>query len=198
MTVLKDRAGIWFGVVNPTSMTEPDTSPGVRNMWYSLIDQLFRVRVTATFEADERLVANALGNAAHTTTGFSNSELVYKPGLYKFASREGTVDALAAIDSGQQTFEVDDSSSANAVAEAIALDEQEGHIEIEARIPWIDTRLSIGDRISTAGSHGLQLNGRLGRSAARDPDWSLIGKTYLHNESVIETRLLLSRRLIQP
>ena len=81
VTVLKDRAGIWFGVVNPTSMIEPDGNPAVRNMWYALIDQLFHVRVTASFEADERLISQFDTNAAHTPTVHTNAQFVYKPRL---------------------------------------------------------------------------------------------------------------------
>ncbi|GJM25997.1 MAG: hypothetical protein DHS20C16_24120 [Phycisphaerae bacterium] len=195
VSVLKDRAGIWFGVVNPTSMIEPDGNPAERNMWYALIDQVFSVRVTAVFEADERLVATHPSNTAHTPTIHQNAQLVYKPGLYKFASRMGTVDALAEVDSGAQVFEVDDSSEALAVATSLAANQQEGRIEIEAKIPWIDTRFDVGDRVVGIGSRGVRLNGRLARSLARDADWSVVGKTYEQSDTRAETRLLLTRRL---
>jgi hypothetical protein len=196
VSVLKDRAGIWFGVVNPTSMIEPEGNPAIRNMWSALIDQVFRVRVTAVFEADERLVSTFAANPAHTPTIHQNAQLVYKPGLYKFASRIGTVDALADVDSGAQTFEVDDSSAANAVATSIAINQQEGRVEIEVRIPWIDTRVEIGDRVEGVGSRGVRLNGRLARSMARDADWSVVDKTFEQTGSKVETRLLLTRRMI--
>ncbi len=196
VSVLKDRAGIWFGVVNPTSMIEPDGNPAERNMWYAIIDQVFRVRVTAVFEADERLVSTFASNTGHTPTIYQNAELVYKPGLYKFASRMGTVDALTEVDSGEQVFEVDGSVMAAAVASSIAVNQQEGRIDVDVRIPWIDGRFEIGDRVDGIGSRGVRLNGRLPHSTARDSDWSVVGKTYLHDGSKVETRLHLSRRLV--
>ena len=81
--------------------------------------------------------------------------------MYKFSSRIGTVDALSTIDSGVQAFEVDDSAAAKAVAVSIASDQQEGRIEIEVGIPWIDQCFSIGDRIKGASARDVQLNGRL-------------------------------------
>ncbi len=196
VSVLKDRAGIWFGVVNPTSMIEPDGNPAERNMWYALIDQVFRVRVTAVFEADERLVSTFASNTAHTPTVFQNAELVYKPGLYRFARRMGTVEALADIDSGEQVFEIDDLHLADAVASSIAANRQEGQINVEVKIPWIDARFEIGNRVNWVGSRGVMLNGRLAHSKARDSDWSVVGKTYVQTESSVETRLHLSRRIV--
>ncbi len=196
VSVLKDRAGVWFGVVNPTSMIEPDGNPAERNMWYALIDQVFRVRVTAVFDADERLIAAPVGNSAHTPTVYQNARLVYKPGLYKFASRVGTVDALTEVDSGDQAFEVDDSPAAEVVARLISANEQEGRIDVDVVIPWIDGRFEVGDRVVGLGSRGVRLNGRLAHSRARDADWSVVGKTFEQTDSKVETRLTLSRRVI--
>lgn len=195
VTVLKDRAGIWFALANPTSMIIPGGDWYDTNLWYALIDQLFRVRVTAVFEDDARLTARPPRDAAHTPTLWRNSELLYQPRDFRFASRSDTVDVLASVNPGGADIEVDDSAAALAKAERVAAAGRGGEIRAALTIPWLDEVFTIGDRVRGLSGRSLSLNGVLRTDDGRDPDWSVIGKTYDLGGGKFETTLALARRV---
>ena len=194
VTVLKDRAGIWLGLSNPTAMVEPGGDWSEMNMWYALIDQVFRVRATAVFEADERLRACPDGDSGKTPTLWKNTRLEYKPTTYRFARRTGTVDALAEVNPDDPSIETDDGSAAEALARRIAAAEEGGRIEAEVTIPWLDESLTMGDRIGGVRGRDVILNGVLRRAHLRSADWSVVGKRYALAEGKLQTVLVLSRR----
>ena len=53
--VLAGECGIWLSAPNLLSIAPPGRQE-TENLWYALIDQECRVRVTALIESDERLV----------------------------------------------------------------------------------------------------------------------------------------------
>ncbi|MCK6483609.1 MAG: hypothetical protein HUU22_15060 [Phycisphaerae bacterium] len=58
--VLADRAGIRLTVDNPLEITPPHRTPAQQNLWYALIEQTFRLRVTAAVESDVRPALRAV------------------------------------------------------------------------------------------------------------------------------------------
>lgn len=69
---LGDRAGIRLTVDNPLEITPPHRTPAQQNLWYALIEQTLRLRVTAAIECDvlPKTRAAAIGAACVTARPF--------------------------------------------------------------------------------------------------------------------------------
>lgn len=193
VAVDKIRAAIRFNVPNPTAMVEPDGDFLVTNLWYALIDQTFRVRATAVFESDDRLVVSHSPNPAAAATLRRNGALIYEPRQYELASREGTTNALVAAYPSRQIDEADDTRDAALAARRLAGEQQSGIVEVTARIPWIDDALELGDRIEGIEGRDVSLRGLPRGAVASDTVWHVVGKQYQISERDIATTLELAR-----
>jgi hypothetical protein len=191
VTVDRTRAAIRLDVINPTSMIPPGGDWNVVNMWYALIDQQFRVRATAVFESDERLRIEHAPTPGNTPTFRRNTELVYSPGLYRFASRATAVNVLAGDTLPAE--EIDDSLAAVAAAKRIAEARETGSIEATVRIPWLDNDFAIGDRITGLSGRDVALSGLARGSSMSEVCHNVFGKVYVLSGGRMETRLELVR-----
>jgi hypothetical protein len=194
--VLQDRAAIWLGATNLTSIIPPGGDWYDTNLWYALVDQVFRVRATAVFPDDARLIVRRRPDALHTPVGFSRTRMIYKPNQYPFASRRQTVNALY-IREPDAGGELDASSAAEGAAEALALAEQAGVVTADVTIPWLDDEFEIGTRVPGIGGRNLAMNSALQSAVTAPPSWSVLGKTYRFDADgpgpVVATSLTLVR-----
>ncbi|MCK4659162.1 MAG: hypothetical protein KAV82_06530 [Phycisphaerae bacterium] len=183
-----DPTGIYFDVKNPTQITPPEVAPEEQNMWYAIIDQTFRVRVTALIESDDRLVVKHVPADSETPTVQALSRVVYKPALYRFESRSGTTDELSDVNPDASDIEVDGTQAANLLAEQIAANEQDGHVVVSPTVPWLETSIEIGDRLLGVSGRGVSFQSRVSR---RPSGLSVLGKRYRLSAGHLETRLVL-------
>ncbi len=154
--VLQDRAGIYFDVENPTGITPEGYEPAEQNLWYALVDQTFRVRVTATVESDERIVASVEGTSERSRLATVGS-VVRRTSSFHFHSREGTTHALRDITlAGEEAR--DDRSAALALVSRLAMAGQAWEVRGLPAIPWIETGYRLGDRVSEVRGQYLRLN----------------------------------------
>ena len=54
--------------------------PALMNLWYAIVNQTFRVRVTAVIESDDRLVATFPADRLSSPTLHLNAVAVRRPG----------------------------------------------------------------------------------------------------------------------
>ena len=188
--ILDDVCGLSFEAENPTEITPPGIDPRQQNMWYAIIDQTFRVRMTGTIEGDERIRIEP--PASRSTTGILtvNTEVLYLPGRFRFASRIGTTNVLADVNPSGTHDERDDTAAAETLAEQVARQRQERRIEGLPAIPWIDTEFAIGDRIAGVRGRELRFSTTAGLSG-RFP--AIIGKRYRFRNGRYDTVLELER-----
>ncbi|HON66981.1 MAG TPA: hypothetical protein PLS23_10815 [Phycisphaerae bacterium] len=176
ISVLKDRAGIHFDADNPTQITPPGVSPVVNNLWYALVDQVFRVRVTAVVESDERLMACFGPDGLISPTVLLNSQVLRRPQSLKFASRalgSSVFRDVPAISADTR----DDSVVAADLARWLAQNRQDRQVQVAPAIPWIETGYAIGDRIT-----GI---------AGRQVSFATTQGTEIQYPSVLERRFVL-------
>jgi len=144
--VLEGRAGVYFDCVNPTEITPAGVDPAVQNLWYALIEQTFRVRVTAVIESDERLMAEYSPDRLNSPTLYTNTIVISRPKLFQFVSRSGTANVLHGV--GAEPVGRDDSPMIAALAEQLASANQDRRVHVVPAIPWIETDYELGDRIT--------------------------------------------------
>jgi hypothetical protein len=184
--VLAGQCGVWFDLANPLAVA-PSGGGGETNLWYALIDQTCRVRVTALVESDERLVAESAGRSAPTM--FRNATVLYAPERFRFLQR---LDISGGGPGGMiagETASRDDSESMNKTAALMAAARQGRAVTARPVIPWLDTSYAVGDRIVGVRGRGLCF------SAERTPSrrWAcVIGKRYRFGAGRFETELLLA------
>lgn len=188
VTRLTDQAGVYLGISNPTAITPPGEFPEIQNLWYAIIDQTFRVRVTAVFDADERLSVHRAPDDARTPTLRTTSRIVYRPTRYKFASRDGTTNVLADVNPDATDINHDDLPAVAALAETIARQEQDEHVLITPAIPWLDTRFPIGTRITGIPGRGTAWGSRVARETNGPV---VVGKRFRFSGGRYETELVL-------
>ena len=180
--------GIYFDVTNPTSITPPGVAPEEQNLWYAIIDQTFRVRVTALIESDDRLVADRAPDDSETPALCTTSRVVCRPAQYHLESRSGTTNALANVNPDATDIGVDDTEAAWALADRIALNERDGRVLMAPAIPWLETSLSVGDCLAGVGGRGLSFGSRVSR---RFSGPSVLGKRFRLSNARLETELVL-------
>jgi hypothetical protein len=188
--VITDPTGVYFSAANPTTVRPPGVEPIEQNLWYALIDQLFRARVTAVFESDRRLVATATPRDCESAGPRITTRVVCRPGRFRFASRSGTTNALAGVNPDATKIERDDQAAAARLADTIARQEQEENTLVTPAIPWLDTRLPIGTRIVGIAARRIALD-RYGEDAHAGP--VVIGKRYRLSGEHYETSLVVKR-----
>ena len=183
-----DPTGIYFDVTNPTQITPPGVAPEEQNMWYAIIDQTFRVRVTALIESDERLVAEEGPDESQTPTLRTTSRVVYQSSAYRFESRSGTTNVLAEVNPDATDIGLDDTKAAQLRVCRIALNERDGRVVVVPTVPWLETSIQIGDRLSGMGARGLSFGSRVSR---RPSGPCVHGKNYRLSAGRLETELVL-------
>lgn len=145
--VLDDQIGIYFEAENPTEIAPTGVDPATQNMWYALIDQTFRVRVTAVIESDDRLMGHWPADATDASTLQLNAMVVRQPKSFQFVSRLNTDNVLRDVTS-VSPLERDDTASIESTVRRLALVNQERDVRVAPAIPWLETGYAIGDRIS--------------------------------------------------
>jgi len=144
--VLEDRAGIYIDCENPTEITPTGADPESQNLWYAIIDQTFRVRVTAVIESDERVMGSFPPEGLASPTLQVNAMVVRRPKSFQYASRSHATNVLSTVGVGE--VERDDSDAVSALAEQLARANQDREVRVLPTIPWIETRYALGDRIT--------------------------------------------------
>ncbi|MEE9293514.1 MAG: hypothetical protein V3W34_00915 [Phycisphaerae bacterium] len=188
IAVLRNPTGCVFEVTNPLEITPPGVDPLEQNMWYAVIDQMFRVRVTAVIEGDERLLARPAPSDSNSPTLQTTSQILYRPQVYKFVTRQGTTNVLAAVNPGATDVDRDDSAAIEQVARDLASRLQDRRVIASPAVPWLDTDFGIGDQITAIRGRGVSLVTRQDE-ASMGP--SVVGKRYRFNGGRWETVLML-------
>ena len=184
--VLSGECGIWFSVPNLLSIS-PTGGGTETNLWYALIDQTCRVRVTALIESDERLAAEASGRSAPTL--FRNATVLYSPERFRFLRRLDGSDGGAEPANADSSTDRDDSDLMAGVAEALAAQRGSRAVTATPIIPWLDTSYEVGDRIVGVRGRGIRF------SAERVPSRRhacVVGKRYRFDSGRFETELILT------
>jgi len=190
--VLKDRAGIYFDCENPTEITPAGIDPAEVNMWYALIDQTFRVRVTAVVESDERLIGTYPTEELASPTLQRNAMVIRRPRSFQFMSRAGTNNVLYEW-SSEAAYKRDDTQAIESLAGSLAKVHQGRKVRGVPVIPWIAREYEIGDRIGCIKGRHL----RLGTTAAVDNSYPVIlSKRIYLQDGCYETELKLGMNRI--
>lgn len=184
--VLEDRAGIYFECDSPTEIAPAGVDPAVQNMWYAIIDGIFRVRVTAVVESDERLTGEFPPDWLAAATSQLNGLAIRLPKAYQFISRQHTQSVLA---SGMPAEgERDDSAAITAHAERLARTGQQRQVSALPAIPWVETSYDLGDRISEIRGRHMRFN----TIAGPEPTFpAVLERRFLLHEGRYETQLVV-------
>lgn len=161
VSIMKDRAAIHFDVDNPTRITPPGIHAAIQNMWYAIVDQTFRVRVTGVIESDERLVSEFGPGGLESPTVHVNSRVICRPQSLRFVSR--SVGSSQFCDS--PIFDADERDDSAAVAELarwLASTHQDRQVRVAPAIPWIETGYAIGDRVTEITGRSVRFSTRQG------------------------------------
>jgi len=186
VSVLADRAGIRFDADNPTQIAPPGVAPSVRNMWYAIVDQVFRVRVTAVIESDDRLTASFGPHEPASPTVQVSSRVLRRPTTLKFATRR--LGSSVFRDSATDANERNDSAAAAELARWLVCSRQDRQVQAAPVIPWIETGYAIGDRITEIAGRGVRFATTQG-SEVQYP--SVIERRFVLEDGRYETRLTL-------
>jgi len=184
--VLEDRAGIYLECENPCEICPTGVDPAVQNMWYALVDQTFRVRVTAVFDSDERLIGTFPTDRLVSPTLKTCAMVLYRPQSFRYASRSGTTNVLSTV--GMGPVEQDDSEAIARLAERLARTNQDRQVKVLPAIPWIETGYALGDRISEIRGREVRFATAMG-AGMRWP--SILEREFVLKDGRYETRLVL-------
>ena len=188
--VLDDQCGITFEAENPTEITPPGVDPRVQNLWFAIIDQTLRVRVTAVIESDERLIAehSPADSAAPTIDVWS--KVAYRPDAFELVSRFHTTNVLVNVNPDAKDLDRDGTTAALALAEKMAETLGDRQVRALPAMGWIDDAFVIGDRIAGVRGQGVSLATTVG-AVTQYP--VVIGKRYRIGGGRYETELILER-----
>ncbi len=164
--VLSDQCGLWFDAPNPLSVS-PSGRAAEQNLWYALIDQTCRVRVTAMIESDDRLCAEASDTAAPTL--LRSASVTYSPQRFQFVGKDELAMAREAARLAGE------GASREVVATPI--------------IPWLDREYQIGDRVLGVRGRGVELHTQ--RTPTRRSA-CVVGKRYRIGGGRWQTELVLA------
>lgn len=173
--ILTDRVGIYFDCENPTDITPPGVAPEDDNMWFSILEQMFRVRVTGVIESDNRLVAEGPSGQIATGSVLTNATMIRRPHAYQYISRSETTNVLSTLGASPATR--DDREALQGLADYLATVNQDRQVRVLPAIPWVETGYAMGDQIT-------EIRGRHLRFPTRSPDRT-------HWPAVIERRFVL-------
>jgi len=149
---LESRCGIWFDVSNPTSIC-PSGGAMETNLWYALIDQVFRVRVTAMVDSDERLTAKSSRQTAPSL--HRDAAVIYAPDRYRFVCRLGDAPGQPMPDAAPRDATRDDTPTAARIADAVVESRAASDATARVLIPWLDDVYRIGDRVVAVRGRGV-------------------------------------------
>jgi hypothetical protein len=189
--VLATEVGVFLNVANPTSITPSDSYPDIQNLWYALVDQTLRVRVTGVIEWDDRLMHEPSPSIVDSPTVQVRASVAAEPSRYQFAVRSGTVDVLATVNPDAADIERDDAAAIAARVTALTYEAQDTAIAPLPALPWVESRIAVSDRIAGVRGRGLSFASRAG-STVRYP--CVVGVRYrLSPKTGYETELLLEK-----
>lgn len=178
--VLDAECGIWLDVDNLLSITS-GADDGT-NVWSALVDQVFRLRVTALIESDQRLLVRRAASTAPSV--FRSAIVAYASDRFAFVRHGIGVGSDSTVDPRDR----DDSELMSAVAQGLVDEAAARAVTGRAVVPWFDTALRVGDRAVGIRGRGLSFareRGHSGRHAC------ITGKRYHFGAGKFETELLL-------
>jgi hypothetical protein len=185
--VLEDRIGLYFESENPTEIAPIGVDPAGQNMWYALIDQTFRVRVTGVVESDERLVGRWPADATEASTLQVNGMIVREPKSFQFVSRSHTENVLRDV-APTSSAERDDTEAIASAVRRLAKSSQDRDVRATPAIPWLEMTYAIGDRISEIRGRHL----RFATSASVEPRYpAVLERRFALTDGRYETVLTL-------
>jgi len=185
--ILEDRAGIYFDCENPAEITPAGIAAEEQNMWYAIIDQTFRVRVTAVVESDERLISTFPADRLDSPTLRTTGMIVRRPQSYRYVTRSHTTNVLKS-ETSAPAGERDDTTAIELLAEQLARTNQDRRVRVAPTIPWIETGYAIGDRISEIRGRNLRFDTTIG-CERRWP--AVLERRFVLREGRYETELIL-------
>ncbi len=184
--VLEDRVGVYLDFENPTEIVPNGVNPSVQNLWFALVDQTLRVRVTGVIESDERLMGTFPPDRLASPTLQLNTMIVRRPKSFQFASRAHTTNVL--VSSTPALAERDDIEAIASMAESLARANQDRAVRVAPTIPWIETGYAMGDRITEIRGRQLRFATTLG-AEARWP--AVLERRFVLRDGRYETMLTL-------
>ena len=162
----------------------------MQNLWFALIDQTLRVRVTAIIESDERLIAEVSPADSAAPTIDVWSKVAYRPDAFELVSRLNTTNVLVNVNPGAKDLGRDGSAAALALAEEMAETLGDRRVSALPAVWWIDESFAIGDRIAGIRGQGVSLATTVGVMTHYPV---VIGKRYRTDGGRYETELILER-----
>ncbi len=175
ITALASEAGVYFGIANLTSITPPLMGPLEQNMWWAIIDQTFRVRVTGVIESDQRLISEWPASEYFTPGVQVHSDVVDGSKTFLFVTRDGVTNNL--VQPGDELGELvaDDSNGIAAFAVETSRVHHDRRLTPAPVIPWIETQYGIGDQLGKIQGREIDFGTRVGHDV-RYP--VVVGVTY--------------------
>jgi hypothetical protein len=183
--VIDDRCGIYFDCDNPTEIAPTGTDPAEDNMWYAIIDQRFRVRVTAVIASDDRLIGTVQPHALYSPTKQVNAFVVRNPKGFQLISRDH---ATTVLPSTSDSAGRDDTAAIQVMAERLGQMNQDRRVSVSPAIPWLETSYQIGDRVTEIRGRHVQFATRLG---VEDCWPAVLGRRFVLRDGRYETELTL-------
>jgi len=188
ISVLRDPSAIVFEVTNPTQITPPGVDPAQQNLWYAIIDQTFRVRVTAVVAGDERLAALPAVDESSSPTLVTTSRVIVRPEAFRFTTRDGTTNVLASVNADATDIDRDDSAALKQFASTIARRGQDRRVIASPVVPWLEQTIAIGDEIERIRGRGVSF---LTREDGATVGPVVVGKTFRFERGRWSTSLLM-------
>jgi hypothetical protein len=180
--VLTKECGIFLDCENPCEVVPPGVWPDEQNLWYAIIDQTCRVRVTAVIESDARLWLERSPAEAGATALSVNHELVYRPAYFEYISASHATNVLR---EGEATGQ-DDTEAMAALAARMGDAGRASGLQAWPVVPWMDDRYEVGDRILGVWGQGVCFGGGGGSGVV-----NVLGKVYRVAGGLYETELVL-------
>ncbi|UCD28526.1 MAG: hypothetical protein JSV03_15830 [Planctomycetota bacterium] len=185
--ILQDHIGIYFDCENPTEVTPAGVPPEEQNMWYAIIDQTFRVRVTASIESDERLLAVSPLDRSDSPTLQVNAMIVRRAKSFLYKSRTHTTNVLNPQGIGG-SVERDDTTLIESLVRQLAHRNQDRRIRVAPTIPWLETGYALGDRIAEIRGRHLRFTTTVG---AEQQYPSVVERRFVWRDDRYETILTM-------
>jgi hypothetical protein len=181
--VLTRECGIFLDCENPCEVVPPGVWPDEQNLWYAIIDQTCRVRVTAVIESDERLWVGRSPTEAGAAVLCVSGELVYRPAHFEYVSSSHTTNVLREGDGTGQ----DDTQAMVSLAACLGDEECASAVQARPVVPWMDDRYEVGHRVLGIWGQGV----RFGEGGGGRDVVSVLGKVYRVAGGRYETELVL-------
>ncbi len=175
ITALDSEAGVYFGIANLTSITPPLMGPLEQNMWWAIIDQTFRVRVTGVIESDQRLISEWPASEYFTPGVQVHSDVVDSSKTFLFITRDGVTNNLVQPGDDLGDLVADDSDGIAVFAAETSKAHHDRRLTSAPVIPWLETEYGIGDQLGKIQGREIDFGTRIGHDV-RYP--AVVGVTY--------------------